>query len=206
MKVRYSFFVTSMLLGMGIGSAHALLVWLGVSFVAVLLHELGHALTARAFGQTPEIELHGFGGSTSSAWGGESKWYERVIICLSGPAIGFFVGGLVHLGQTLAAAPLPHLLAHATRYFLWVTLGWGAFNLFPLLPMDGGLVMVELLAHRMGADRGLLLARKLSCVTSGVGLVVALLLGQPWAALLCGIFGFDNYQRMRGLPGVALPR
>jgi hypothetical protein len=26
------------------------------------------------------------------------------------------------------------------------------------------------------------------------------------ALLLCGIFAFDNYQRMRGLPGVQLSR
>jgi Zn-dependent protease len=80
------------------------------------------------------------------------------------------------------------------------------FNLLPLLPMDGGQVLAETLEHRLGGQRGRLVARKVSCVTGFVGMVVGFVLNQLWAGLLCGIFAFDNLQRMRGLPGIALPK
>lgn len=43
-------------------------------------------------------------------------------------------------------------------------------------------------------------------VTGLVGLAIGLILRQSWVALLCGLFALDNYQRIRGLPGVEWPR
>jgi hypothetical protein len=58
----------------------------------------------------------------------------------------------------------------------------------------------------MGRDPGRLLARQVSVATGIIGLAAGILLDQAWLGLLCGVLAFDNYQRMRGLPGVALPR
>ena len=205
-KVRYSFFVTAVLFGMGARSKRALAVWIAVSFVAILLHELGHAMAARAFGGTPEIELYSFGGLTRSAWAEGTPWHQRVIVCLAGSGVGFVLGGLEYAREIFAAGHGSYLMALAGRYFLWITLGWGLFNLLPLLPMDGGLALTEVLEHRLGGGRGQRLARKISVVTGAAGVAGGLVLGQMWAALLCGIFAIDNYQRLRGLPGVELPR
>ena len=38
--------------------------WIVIMFVGILMHELGHALTARAFRAEPAISLHGLGGVT----------------------------------------------------------------------------------------------------------------------------------------------
>lgn len=205
-KVRWWFFASAVLLGLRSRSPMELLVWVVVSFAAILLHEMGHALAARIYGQTPQIELHGFGGVTKWAWVDELKWSQRVFISLAGPGIGLLIGGLIAVRDTFVPSADPYLFRLATRDFLWVTLGWGLFNLLPLMPMDGGQAMSEILEHRMGQSAGRHRARQISCVTGGIGLVVALLLGHTWAALLCGIFAFDNYQRMRGLPGVELGR
>jgi hypothetical protein len=106
-QVRYSFFLTAVLLGMRVGSLPALLVWVAVSFLAILLHEFGHALAARLYRQTPQIEIHGFGGLTKWAWVDELKWSQRVFISLAGPGIGFVAGGLAYLGQCSCADWFP---------------------------------------------------------------------------------------------------
>ena len=205
-KVRYSFFVTAALLGMNARSKLALAVWIAVSFAAILLHELGHAMAARAFGGTPEIELYSFGGVTRSAWVETTRWHQRVVISLAGSGSGFPFGGLEYAREIFAADRGSYLIALAGRDFLWITLGWGLFNLLPLLPMDGGLALAEVLEHLLGGGRGQPLARRISVVTGAAGVAAGLVLGQTWAALLCGMFAIDNYQRLRGLAGVELPR
>ena len=205
-KVRYTFFLTALLLGLRRPSVITLLEWVVVSFLAVLLHELGHALAARFYRQNPHIELHAMGGHTSWTWRDELKWHERVVISLAGPGIGFVVGGLLYLGQVWFPVQEPYLLRLARYDFLWVTIAWGAFNLLPLLPLDGGRALCETLEHRLGRQRGRLLTRKVSCITGFLGLIGGFASGQLWAGFLCGIFAFDNLQRMRGLPGVDLSR
>jgi stage IV sporulation protein FB len=175
-----------------------------VVFVAILLHECGHALAARYFGQQPQIELHAMGGVTTWTWVDHLRWWNRVVISLAGPVAGFILGAVVW--AVTAVWPPESLILHYARYqFLWVSFGWGAFNLLPLLPLDGGHVMCEYLEHKRGRDQGRVLARKVSIATGVAGLALGVAADEAWAGLLCGIFAFDNYQRMQGLPGVKLP-
>ena len=113
---------------------------------------------------------------------------------------------MLYAGQLVHPTAEPYVLRVARYDFLWATIAWGLFNLLPLIPLDGGQALSEILQHRMGADAGRLRARKISCVVGFAGLIAGFALDQMWAGLLCGIFAFDNLQRMRGLPGVALPR
>ena len=145
-------------------------------------------------------------GTTKWTWVDSLKWRQRVAISLAGPGTGFLLGGLLYLGSVLVPVQEPYLVRLAGYDFLWITLAWGAFNLLPMMPLDGGQALAETLEHRLGAQRGRLLARKVSCVAGFIGLLGGFALNQLWAGLLCGIFAFDNLQRMRGLPGVPLPR
>jgi hypothetical protein len=84
-RVRYTFFLTSVLLGMRTASVGRLLVWTLVSFLAILLHEFGHAFAARHYGQDPKIEIHGFGGVTQWAMSCFSTgWGRAKAACLRG--------------------------------------------------------------------------------------------------------------------------
>ena len=42
-------------------------IWIAASFISILVHELGHGLTLKVFGEPSAIVLHGFGGVTISA-------------------------------------------------------------------------------------------------------------------------------------------
>src|SRR5262249_21221690 len=162
---RYTFFISAFLLGLRRPSVITLFVWVAVLFLAILLHELGHALAARFYRQNPQIELHAMGGTTSWTWIDELKWHQRVIIGIAGPAIGFLASGLLYLGYALVPVQEPYFLRLARYDFLWVTIAWGVFNLLPMLPLDGGQALCETLEHRLGSKRGRLLTRKISCVT-----------------------------------------
>ena len=64
-RVRASFLILSLILGIGSGGKPiGLAIWMAVVFLSVLAHELGHALMGKAFGLSPAIELGGMGGAS----------------------------------------------------------------------------------------------------------------------------------------------
>jgi len=192
-KVEISFFAIAVFLGLG-RSRDLTLVgeWIAVVFVSVLLHEFGHALAARAFGLKPEIRLYQMGGLTS--WHSEKEVgpLKHLVISLAGPFTGFALGACVLLLGPLFVRAIPVELV-ATTYFdlLWVNIGWGMFNLLPMLPLDGGQVLVTLEAW--------LLKRKDRIVSHAVSLLVAAAIAlaafsfrQLWIAFLAIFFAYLN--------------
>lgn len=122
------------------------LIWIGMVFGSVLVHELGHALVARQLHvPVAGIELNFFGGAARMI-GMPRRPADEIMIAAAGPAVSFALGGLAML---LAGASGAGLLYTAA----WVNLILGAFNLIPALPMDGGRILRALLARRMGFVR-----------------------------------------------------
>ena len=83
-KVRWTFFLVTVLLGLRTRSVEGVLTWIVVAFFAIVLHECGHALAARFYRQSPQIELHAMGGVTKWTWVDELKWSQRVVISVAG--------------------------------------------------------------------------------------------------------------------------
>jgi len=192
-KVEISFFVIAVFLGLGRSRDLTLVAeWIAVVFVSVLLHEFGHALMARAFGLKPEIRLYQMGGLTSWRSEKEVAPLKHLAISLAGPFTGFALGACVLLlgALVLRAVPVDFV---ATTYFdlLWVNIGWGLFNLLPMLPLDGGQVLVTLEAW--------LLNRKDRVVSHAVSLLVAAAIAlaafyfrQLWIGFLAIFFAYLN--------------
>jgi Zn-dependent protease len=145
-KIEFSFFAVVAFLGMTRGANLELIAeWLAVASLSVLLHEFGHALAARAFGLSPQIRLYAMGGQTW--WKSETNITPpgHLVISLAGPATGFLLGGVVFLAEPFVLSPTSSFLAtSAYRDLLWVNIGWGLFNLLPMLPLDGGSVLLTL--------------------------------------------------------------
>jgi Zn-dependent protease len=179
--------------------AEKLALWLVIVFVSVLLHELGHATAILAFGGAPEIMLHGMGGTTS--WGPTKTPMSpgrRIVISLAGPFAGFVVGGIVLALSVADVLPPADLVAFAVRSLLFVNLGWGVFNLLPMLPLDGGNVMMQAL-NAMTNGRGARPAYITSIVVAGVLTPIGFFLSGWWVAILAASFISSNVRALGDL-------
>ncbi len=161
-------------------SARVLLVI--VLFMAVLLHEFGHAFAARACGQEPVIVIHVFGGVTSWLSLRPLTKLRAIGIALAGSLVGALFAGLVFgLLLKLPPAVLARGAGMTLREFLaslvWANGAWTVLNLLPILPFDGG----QVLSLALGPRRQRLTA--IISTLSGIGLGVLLgWKGMPVAA------------------------
>lgn len=192
-KVEPSFFVISFFLAFSRGSNLPLLLeWLVVVFVSVLLHELGHALVARKFGVAPSIKLYSMGGLTSFKTGVNLKPWQHLLISVAGPAAGFLLGGIVFVSGPIVLGPNPSPLSAATYSdLLWVNIGWGIFNLLPMLPLDGGNVLLTL-GEWISKGKGRVIARVISLIVALGITALALSLRSIWIAILGLWFAYIN--------------
>lgn len=171
--------------------------WVAVVFGSVLLHEIGHAIAFRHYGREPDIRLHSMGGHTSAVAGLNPK--QDVVVSVAGPLFGLAAGGLVYAAgfffPGLYATPF---FGVVLRDLLWVNVGWSLINLLPILPLDGGHVLIAGLrrADPMNAQRR---AYQVSMIVAGVAAVAALVSGMLFAALLGALFAANNYRAYQAL-------
>lgn len=132
-------------------------------FLCVVLHEYGHALTARRFGvDTKDIILSPIGGIARLDFIPE-KPREEILIALAGPAVNFVIASVLLI---IAILFTPYWVDLGSRQF------WGldyaqpiiiiiakinlillVFNMVPAFPMDGGRVFRALLTIPLGRVR-----------------------------------------------------
>jgi stage IV sporulation protein FB len=172
-----------------------LVIWMVVVFVSVLLHELGHAWTGKAFGLSPQIDLAAFGGLTSWAHKDVSNG-KKILISLAGPCMGFAVGAALYFGLRFSHhGELSPLAEQAFSDALYVNIGWGVFNLLPILPLDGGNVLLHALAALTGGG-GRKAAHIVSIVFAASIAAGALYLNQWYIALFVGLFALQNVRAL----------
>ena len=144
-------------------------------FASVFIHELGHALTARAQG----LEVRGI---TLMMLGGVSEFgevseepYAEFKLAVIGPLVSILMGALFIWIHTRVASQ------ELSFYTLWLgraNLVLGIFNLFPAFPLDGGRALRSVLAARMG-------------MISGTTKAVAISNGLSWFLGILGLLYFN---------------
>ncbi|MBM4376532.1 MAG: hypothetical protein FJ095_15730 [Deltaproteobacteria bacterium] len=192
-EIHPSFLFGAVLLGLN--DPGFLPVWVVVVVISVLIHELGHALTIRAFGLRPEISLQWLGGLTSWSGGRDLSRPKRVFVSFAGPLAGFVFAGLVFLATLLRPDLLraaPPLLRKAALTFQFVNLFWGIINLAPVSPLDGG----HMLEHTLGPKRARL-AAGLSTVFGILCAILGYTYGGTWLAFLFGMLALQSFQRFQ---------
>lgn len=123
--------------------------WLAGSVAGfTLLHELGHAFAARRTGATAQISLDFLAGYASFTPTRDLQRWERAGISLAGPFIQIATGCAVLIA--LGVNPLSHDQFGADYWSFaiwWAGPAIGIFNLIPVLPLDGGNVVAEILDY-----------------------------------------------------------
>ena len=139
--IRPAFVLITIVFGSAGGTASHAALWVGIVFVSIMIHELGHAGAMRAFGFSPTIELHAMGGLT--AWSREKTPTagQRLIVTACGPGAGLILGGLVTVVRMNLDAGADPMIVWVVRQAQWVNIGWSVINLMPVLPWDGGLIL-----------------------------------------------------------------
>jgi stage IV sporulation protein FB len=196
--IHWMFWLTTALLGGANGASspeaiRSLVAFVVVAAASVLIHELGHALTMRHYGDREvEIVLHGFGGyARGSRW--RSRW-EDIYVSAAGPF------------AQLAAAVVVWWVLDAwsfERGMLWgalisfknISIFWALLNLLPIIPLDGGHISRGL----FGRDR-LRPALILSMICSAGMALYALNHFGIISVLFFGMFAWNNYKELRGEP------
>lgn len=194
LKISPAFFVTAGLIGfLNSYSFIGTLVWIGIIFISVLFHELGHALTARIFGQSARIELIAFGGLTIPEGPKLSQWKEFVVIFM-GPLFGFllFVFASIMLQFPYGTAFIRGVL-EKIRY---VNLFWTFVNLLPILPLDGG-QLVRVVLDWIFGPKSLKWALYLSFFFAAILSVISFLIGLFLIGAIFLIFAFQSVDGIR---------
>ena len=145
--------------------------------VLTLIHELGHALTARHYGCTVSISLNLFVGWASYASDRPLTRRQQILISLMGP--------FTQLAVALGALAFVHgMIQRSDSAVGWWQLGVGlswagvviAFlNLLPLWPLDGGHVLHSLIGTVVPARAALRAVLVWTLVAIGLLLVLGLI-------------------------------
>ncbi|MCE9551809.1 MAG: site-2 protease family protein [Planctomycetes bacterium] len=203
-----------------------MLIWVGVVFVSILIHELGHALVAWLYGWPPWITLYAFGGLASYRPTYRTARSE-ILISLAGPGAGFLfialIMALVHASGHYVTIDTGGMLTQWVKYsppfdsanvnimirqLLFLNIFWGLVNLLPIFPLDGGHIAQELMTQANPRD-GLQKSLWLSVFTAAA---VAILLGVRFNDIYVAVFfgylaytSFSTLQQLQGRGGHGRP-
>jgi Zn-dependent protease len=191
--------------GGSVAAAGAEVGFLFAVFGCVFLHEVGHALAARAYGVgTRDITLYPVGGVASLDRMPEKPGQE-VAIALAGPAVNLVIAGALlvgFVGATYLSPWVPdpdNALDVFGARLMVANLVLAAFNLLPVFPMDGGRVLRAALATRLTRVRATEIAAGVGAVMAGAFLVLGLILPHFGLVLLAVVVWLLGQAELAGV-------
>jgi Zn-dependent protease len=192
-RIHPLFWIAAAALGWGFlvepdhGGVELFVLWMICLLVSLLVHECGHVLMGRLFGVRLSMVLSGLGGFTVGM-DQMTRLGPRIAIRLGGPLAQGILFGLLWV-LTSGAIPFPEelrqqpwlaeLIANGLSMLFWINLVWPLLNVLPIWPLDGGLILRDLLDSWLGVP-GSAIALAVCLFVPGV---LALGLGQ-WISFL----------------------
>jgi len=171
------------------------LMWAFVIIVSVVVHELGHALTGKAFGQRVSIELVGFGGLTKR-YGPPLKLWKEFIVVASGPIAGFLLAGLSWMLLQFFKIQSASYLEIVLLISVSVNIFWTLVNLLPVQPLDGGHLLRIIFEGMMGL-KGVKIASFISMLVAALITFAFLAYGAFLIGAFFLMFTFESYKSFK---------
>lgn len=134
-------------------------------FVCVIMHEFGHALTARKFGiKTLDIIISPIGGIARLQKLPENP-IQELVVAIAGPLVNLGIAFLLTLVAFIFFSEASFISPDDTIELIKTPIGFLVsliyingvlffFNLIPAFPMDGGRILRALLSMRYGKVKG----------------------------------------------------
>ena len=221
-RVHPGFFIISLLFGRGlvsgpeINTGVGVLMGIGIFFVSILVHELGHTLAFRHFGLHSRIVLHWMGGLAIPEQGigrrqGRLNNYQAIVVSLAGPVAGLLLGFLlIAIAHTVGQdVPRFYLFGLMPIFFfdertlllavlqggIIVNIILNILNLVPIFPLDGGQVsrnLFEIFDPRDGTRKSLMLSMGTAILCGVLGYTNQ----DIYIAIFCFYMAYQNYQML----------
>lgn len=204
-RVHPSFWVGSVILAWSGQNGMRLMALVALIFVSIFVHEMGHALVGKYYGdRRPSIVLWALGGFYEP--GRTARHGQAIRMLLAGPGAGF-VQGLIALAVYYAAEakmiPMTDLAWDVLLNALLFNFGWGTINLIPVYFLDGGRILQEVLTWKrptLPATATYTFSMYMGIGVAMAGLVAYLTrlpyIGHAgwYIGLLFGILAYQNYR------------
>lgn len=196
--VHWHFWLMAALIS-GVGSMQGtegltlVLVSMGIIFVSILIHELGHATVMRQFGDRGVgITLYSFGGFAQGTI--RHPRLRQIAVSAAGPLASVTLGVL---GMVFSSALSMDswLVANALHLWLWVNFGWTILNLLPILPLDGG----HITEAALGPAR-IRTTLIIGIVAAAAVALLAVTSGRFFTVFFFGMLAYNNWQRLNHQP------
>jgi Zn-dependent protease len=204
-RVHWTFGVLLLFILYTIVSNKDLKLWQGIAyllvflttFLCVILHEYGHALTGKKFGiKTHDIIMSPLGGLARMSSMAEKPMHE-FFITIAGPlvnlSLGVFIGLVMYfitgkwsMNQMTYDFDKPE---EFVRLLMPINLYLFLFNLIPAFPMDGGRILRSLLSVKLGKVRATKIASLIGRALA-IGFVIYGVFTQQLILSLIGLFIF----------------
>jgi Zn-dependent protease len=160
--------------------------------ISILVHELGHALTIRAFGLPTSITLQAFGGFASYPAGILDR-KKSFLVTAGGPAAQLVLAAAAYV--VIMNVPAVYENPNAIYFFgklFGISLFWALINLLPVLPLDGG----QLLHALLGPAR-VTITLWVSIITAAVaGVAMYQLFHSLVFPVILGMYGYQAYKAL----------
>jgi membrane-associated protease RseP (regulator of RpoE activity) len=198
--IHWFFWVNCALLGGAIGAdspreMQAIMGFMLVAFLSVLIHELGHALTMRHYGdQRVGVVLYALGGIAQGSR--HLTRSEDFYVSAAGPFVQIVAGVAAWWLKDLWL-PEHWLASYMLNQFIWISIFWAVLNLLPIIPLDGGHITLAVLGPQR---QKMALCISIICAIA-VG-ILALTSGYIISVLFCGMLAFNNWKQLQGQPQV----
>lgn len=168
--------------------------FVAIALVAIVVHELGHAFAARSQGTlgTPAISLEGMAGLTRYRLQRAPSRSQSIMISFAGPLAGILLGAAILAVARSGILERTPLIDDLILIGLFTTFGWSAFNLLPIVPLDGGHIMTDLIPGTVAVRR-----RRAAIVSIAVAVAAGAWLwfefGSIFGPMILALMAYQNF-------------